>query len=168
MLFLLHRRRSFYPRNSECSDIQDSKTDTKNVLGISGVRAILERLSALADSNKKVATVAIGGINASNVQRVLFQSRATFKGLDGVAVVSGIIGATEPDKATRELRNLMAKPPPFYTMVNSKGNNPMELVCKIPAIVKKLGEKGVLCHNMINQVVTNFAANVALAVYAYS
>ena len=66
------------------------------IIGVQGTRAILQDLATI---EPQVKTVAIGGINASNVQRVLFQSRATAKGLDGVAVVSGIIGAEDPKAA---------------------------------------------------------------------
>ena len=63
-----------------------SKENTKSIIGIQGVRTILEDLAITKQSMK---TVAIGGINASNVERVMFQTRATAKGLDGVAIVSG-------------------------------------------------------------------------------
>ena len=66
------------------------------IIGVQGTRAILQDLATI---EPQVKTVAIGGINALNVQRVLFQSRATTKGLDGVAVVSGIISATDPKAA---------------------------------------------------------------------
>ena len=81
-----------------------SKEDTKSIIGIQGVHAILQDLSTM---KQQVKAVAIGGINASNVQRVLYQSKATPKGLDGVAVVSGIIAAKDPKGSAAQLRTLM-------------------------------------------------------------
>ena len=111
----------------------------------------------------KVATVAIGGINASNLQRVMYQSKATFKGLDGVAVVSAIVGAEDPKAVSSELRSLVCTPPAFATTHGSKATAVKDLLAAVPDVVKKLGQITPLCHNMTNLVVQNFAANVALS-----
>ena len=112
----------------------------------------------------KVPTVVIGGINTTNIQRVLYQSKATFKALDGVAVVSAIVGAPDPNKAASELQRLIRTPPAFATLsgTGKKCRDVKGLVDAVPAIVKKLGQVNPLCHNMTNLVVQNFAANVAL------
>lgn len=117
--------------------------------------------------DEKVSTVAIGGIKASNVQRVLYQSKATFKGLDGVAVISAIMAAKDPQAAASELRHRISTPPPFApaSSTGRKPRNVSTLLESVPAIVKKLGEVNPLCHNMTNLVVQNFAANVALSMY---
>ena len=115
--------------------------------------------------DEKVATIAIGGINAANVQRVMFQSKATFKGLDGVAVVSAIIAAKDPKRAATELRQLVGTPPPSVVKNVRKSKTVHELLEKIPNIVRQLGRVTPLCHNMTNLVVQNFAANVALSMY---
>lgn len=62
-----------------------TKTDTKQPFGLEGARQAV-KLS-------KHPTIGIGGINASNITAV----RAT--GLDGVAVVSAIMSATDPQQA---------------------------------------------------------------------
>jgi len=112
--------------------------------------------------------VAIGGINSTNIQRVLYQTKAAFRALDGVAVISAIVGAQDPKQAAAELRTLIRTPPAFATLTNP-GKRPREvqqLLDSVPAIVKKLGQETPLCHNMTNLVVQNFAANVALSMYA--
>ena len=116
--------------------------------------------------DKKVSTVAIGGINASNVQRVMYQSKSTFKGLDGVAVVSAVMAAEDPMQAAAELRTLIGNPPLFAKGVISSKTNVEDLLEKVPEIVRDVGVKTPLCHNMTNLVVQNFAANVALAIGA--
>ena len=111
--------------------------------------------------------MAIGGINASNVQRVMFQSRSGSRSLDGVAVVSSIIAATNPKASAKELRQLIHKLPPYHVAREDrdKVRDISAILEEVPHIVKRVGQAGVLSHNMINQVVTNFAANVALAMW---
>lgn len=141
-----------------------TKVDTKTTIGTAGTRKVLE---AIGDSGKNVSTVCIGGINATNIQRVMFQSSAPSKSLDGVAVVSAIIAASDPEKAASELFDLIINPPPFALAVSKneqKESDPSQLVQMVPAIIKKVGANVPLSHNMTNLVVQNFAANVALAV----
>ncbi|KAG9243871.1 Hydroxyethylthiazole kinase family-domain-containing protein [Calycina marina] len=129
-----------------------TKVDTKTTIGTAGTRKVLE---AISDSGKDVRTVCIGGINATNIQRVLFQSSAPSKSLDGVAVVSAIVAAKDPEKAAGDLLKLVKNPPCFATT---------QLLQSVPAIIKKVGATVPLSHNMTNLVVQNFAASVALAV----
>ncbi|KAH7348618.1 Hydroxyethylthiazole kinase family-domain-containing protein [Rhexocercosporidium sp. MPI-PUGE-AT-0058] len=141
-----------------------TKTNTKHIIGTAGTKEIL---SAIAEVGKDVRTVSIGGINASTLQRVLYQSSAPSKKLDGVAVVSAIIAANDPKKAATELLDLVNTPPPFAveSLANtSKPTSASELIKQIPNITKEVGSKTPLSHNMTNLVVQNFAANVALAV----
>jgi len=141
------------------------KTDSKQIIGTAGVKKVLGALSAM---DEKVSAVAIGGINSSNVQRIMYQSKASFKALDGIAVVSSIISAPDAKRAAEELKELLQKPPAFATTNNSKGKKQIDretLIQSVSSIVKKLGQARPLCHNMTNLVVQNFAANVALAMY---
>lgn len=140
-----------------------TKENTKSILGTAGVRNVLCRLSAV---NLTVPTVAIGGINASNVQRVMFQSKSPSKGLDGVAVVSAIMAAQDPKAAAAALLSSIRQVPNTMSPKADENRNVEILLGKIPAIVKELGVKSPLCHNMTNLVVQNFAANVALCVGA--
>ena len=164
-LCLPHQRKG-WPKSSRdvrscCKLISCSKENAKHVIGTAGTKAILSSLSAM---DEKVATVAIGGINADNVQRVMFQSKATFKGLDGVAIVSTIMTAKDPRRTAKEMRMLIGNPPPSVIRnVTKTKRSVQELLQQIPDIVRKLGHTMPLCHNMTNFVVQNFAANVALS-----
>ena len=69
----------------------DTKTDTAPVLGLNGLRKIRE--------NIKIPLVTIGGLNRSNAAQVIRN------GADGIAVVSAIVAAEDPEMASRELIN---------------------------------------------------------------
>ncbi|MDK2783361.1 MAG: thiamine-phosphate pyrophosphorylase, partial [Thermococcaceae archaeon] len=69
-----------------------TKRDVK-VIGLEGLRKILESV--------KIPVVAIGGINHENVREVLKT------GVDGVAVISAIIGAKNVRKATEDMRRIV-------------------------------------------------------------
>ncbi|KAL9591433.1 MAG: hypothetical protein Q9179_007728 [Wetmoreana sp. 5 TL-2023] len=142
-------------------DPKSSKEDTKSLIGTTGVREILGSITSLA---KQVSTVAIGGINANNIQHVLFKSQATAKKLDGVAVVSAIIAADDAKAAAQELRELAAKPSSFISGQLSQLEEVEDLLGRVNAVIKEVGLRKPLCHNMTNLVVQNLAANVALAV----
>ena len=81
-----------------------TKTDTRSIIGTAGTREILRAIS-----KSDIKTVSIGGINASTVQRVLYQSTPLpeNKSLDGVAVVSAIIASSDPQSSARDLRYLI-------------------------------------------------------------
>lgn len=124
-------------------------------------------MKAVAVEGRDVRTVCIGGINASTVQRVLYQASDSSKKLDGVAIVSAIVASKDPKKATEELLRLIKTPPPFAaaSLANTqKERDPAALLADVPKIIKAVGEKTPLSHNMTNLVVQNFAANVALSV----
>ncbi|EMD85697.1 hypothetical protein COCC4DRAFT_207730 [Bipolaris maydis ATCC 48331] len=129
----------------------NTKKNTKEIIGIPGIRKILRYLDQGSEAEKNVKTVCIGGVNASNVQRITHQLLAPTpiqpnpKTIDGVAVVSAIVGASDPKAASQSLLKLIKSPPPFKLKV------------------KQLGP---LSHNMTNLVVQNFAANVALSIGA--
>ena len=140
-----------------------TKEDTKSIIGTSGVQQIL---SSLADAGHAVKTVCIGGINASNAQRVLYQTTTSKKHLDGVAVVSAIMAANDPKQAASELHKFLEQPPPFATSVSKSDIKRADIMEKVPSIIKRMASKKPLCHNMTNLVVQNFAANVAIAIGA--
>ncbi|KAK2746091.1 hypothetical protein FQN57_003431 [Myotisia sp. PD_48] len=146
-----------------------TKTNTKSIIGPAGVRKILASISQL---EPKVGTVAIGGINLENVQRILYQSRSANKSLDGVAVVSAIISAPEPQDAASSFSTAISRDPPFALNPPPQRKNAprvsevSDLLDDVDAIVRDVAISSPLCHNMINFVVANFAANVALAIGA--
>lgn len=151
-----------------------------------GLQQLLMRIPA----ESPVKTVCIGGINASNASRVVWQSAApppplppsatsTTRGraLDGIAVVSAVVAAADPEAAARELRALVSAAPAFAapspsddsssSSISSIGDNDA-LASKLlptlmPELVGAVDAQGPLSHNMTNLVVQNLAANVALA-----
>ncbi|KAF7503637.1 hypothetical protein GJ744_003415 [Endocarpon pusillum] len=140
-----------------------TKEDTKSIIGTAGIAAILQAMEDF-----KLPSVAIGGINASNVQRVLHQTSISARhSLDGVAVVSAIVAAKDPRKAASELKylvqNAATKIYPAILPNAVAVKDTAALIQRVPNIVKKHGETNPLCHNMTNLVVQNFAANVCLA-----
>ncbi|KAI0180016.1 TMP-TENI-domain-containing protein [Hypoxylon sp. FL1284] len=143
-----------------------TKENTKSIIGVEGVQEILLKIAA---EGWPVKTVCIGGINASNVSRVMWQSTGKGKSLDGVAVVSAIMAAQDPEAASKELAQLVKSPPAFAkaaVMPGQQSRSPNELLSLIPYIIKAVDSKKPLSHNMTNLVVQNFAANVALSVGA--
>ncbi|KAA8650433.1 hypothetical protein EYZ11_011374 [Aspergillus tanneri] len=141
-----------------------TKTNTRSILGTAGTRAILD---ALSTSGRSVRTVSIGGINLSNVQRVLYQSKSQNKGLDGVAIVSAIMAADDPKAAAEAFVQHIATPPRFVrSLVPPPIRDVLALVEDVPRIVHKVVQGNPLVHNMINFVVANFVANVALSIGA--
>ncbi|EGE02884.1 hydroxyethylthiazole kinase [Trichophyton equinum CBS 127.97] len=141
-----------------------TKTNTKSIIGTAGVKRILNCVASL---NPRVGTVAIGGINLDNVQRIIYQSQDTKKGLEGVAIVSAIMAAENPRATAALFLDKVSKNPAFATIPTPPRENEEELLLsKVDGLVRKVATVHPLCHNMINYVVANFAANVALAVGA--
>lgn len=138
-----------------------TKEDTKSIIGTAGVQHILDSLSTAGHA---VKTVCIGGINSGNAQRVLYQSTSPNKKLDGIAVVSGIMAASDPKQAASDLRRLVSSPPPFATSIANSSLSQKDIMTRAPTIIKYMASKKPLCHNMTNLVVQNFAANVAIAI----
>lgn len=131
------------------------KTNTKNIIGISGVRRILE---AIADAGyRDIPTVCIGGINGLNVKAVLLQSRSPEKCLDGVAVVSAIMAAQEPAIAAIRLRNDISDTLETHGMLrlsvteDRKQTRPSFLRPMVQ-LIKAVNDTTPLTHNMTNQV----------------
>ncbi|MGD8367261.1 MAG: thiamine phosphate synthase [Desulfobacterales bacterium] len=70
-----------------------TKTDTAPALGLEGLRQIRAAVA--------LPLVGIGGLNAKNAARVIEH------GADGVAVVSAIVSADDPEQAARELYGIV-------------------------------------------------------------
>ncbi|KAK3380054.1 Hydroxyethylthiazole kinase family-domain-containing protein [Lasiosphaeria ovina] len=143
-----------------------TKTNTKDIIGTAGVRNILQEV---AHAGQTVRTVCIGGINESNVARVLFQSAAPSKSLDGVALVSAIMAAPDPEAAAHKLLHLVKRPPHFGRPTAESPPRPvdaLQIVASAADIITAIHKTTPLSHNMTNLVVQNFAANLALAVGA--
>ncbi|MCP4682349.1 MAG: thiamine phosphate synthase [Desulfobacterales bacterium] len=72
-----------------------TKTDTAPPLGLKGI----EEIRAVVD----IPIVGIGGLNETNAREVIKS------GADGVAVVSAIVSADDPETASRTLRKIIDK-----------------------------------------------------------
>ncbi|KAI1423615.1 Hydroxyethylthiazole kinase family-domain-containing protein [Xylaria sp. FL1777] len=143
-----------------------TKKNTKNIIGVEGLQQILLQL---AEAKSTVKTVCIGGINASNISRVVWQSTARDRSIDGVAVVSAIMASRDPEASAWELRKLIKTPPAFArgaVTVEQQNYSPQQLINLVPEIIRTVSMEKPLSHNMTNLVVQNFAANVALCVGA--
>ncbi|KAM0721803.1 hypothetical protein Q7P37_002728 [Cladosporium fusiforme] len=141
-----------------------TKDNVKSVIGTRGVQRILTTL--VESGLGHVKTVCIGGMNAANSQRILYQSATPEKQLDGVAIVSAIMGSNDPKAAAANISKLINTEAPF---VSSKAKHSLTrdtIVAAVPDLIARTAAKKPLCHNMTNLVVQNFAANVALAVGA--
>lgn len=142
-----------------------TKTDTKSIIGTKGLQEILG--ATTTGTEKSIPCVAIGSINATNVQRVLHQSAHGTNRLNGVAIVSAIMASPDPQASARQLLSLIkATPETFYAAVPS-GVTPSttlsDLLTRISDIIKTHVTSSPLSHNMTNTVVQNFAANVSIA-----
>ncbi|KAJ9633447.1 thiamine biosynthetic bifunctional enzyme [Knufia peltigerae] len=144
-----------------------TKTDTKSIIGTRGLQEILAACDT--GTEKSIPCVAIGSINASNVQRVLHQSADGSNRLNGVAVVSAIVAAPDPKASSQQLSDLIRTTPETYyaavppSKLSSWTTNVPGLLSQVPSIIKTHFTSSVLCHNMTNTVVQNFVANVCLA-----
>ncbi len=72
-----------------------TKKDAKEPIGVEGLRKIVEAV--------KVPVVAIGGINRKNIEKVLEV------GVSGVAVISAIANAENPEKEARMLLEIVKR-----------------------------------------------------------
>ncbi|KAJ4363633.1 thiamine biosynthetic bifunctional enzyme [Neocucurbitaria cava] len=157
----------------------NTKKNTKDIIGVNGIRKILRFLDTKDAATKEVKSVCIGGVNASNLQRIIHQLSAPTpnnlnpKTIDGVAIVSAIIGASNPKEASEHLSHLLATPPPFkasssepHFWLEKDDDEISHLLSEAIKATKAVREKSPLSHNMTNLVVQNFAANVALSIGA--
>ncbi|KAI8356036.1 TMP-TENI-domain-containing protein [Mortierella sp. GBAus27b] len=138
----------------------------KRTLGPIGVRAILEVIPA--DSPLK--TVVIGGIKQDNTRRVVAHSAGAHgRILDGVAVVTGIVGAEDAKEASKQL---LVEYKAGYDLASKRFRKQQEgpqtwelneFLKGFPQLLTTLREKSPLTHHISNFVVMNDTANATLA-----
>ncbi|WPK24319.1 hypothetical protein PUMCH_001587 [Australozyma saopauloensis] len=138
-----------YPTNTK---------DVKSVVGPIGIRKSLQVLRDHSQNNKRIESVAIGGINHTNVAKVLLQcSLGNFNekyGVDGVAVVSCIMAAKDAAVASVNLLKAIQTSSPLEVKTLDSEYNYSEFPQK-PMV-----------HHITNNVVKNFSANVTLSIGA--
>ncbi|KAJ9123494.1 hypothetical protein QFC24_003708 [Naganishia onofrii] len=153
----------------------------KLCLGVDGVGEVLDVLAeGQKVSAKEVKSVAIGGIHLPNLPQLLHGSPSPkhLKGLDGVAVISDIVGSPEPENAARKLRAVLdsyhraRKDQAGLHAVfgfNLTGNsgyskrNEKELLEAAAGLIAVVRESTPLAHQITNIVVANDSANATLA-----
>ena len=104
-------------------------------------------------------TVAIGGLNASNVARVRYQSETLSDGakLDGVAVVSALMSADNPREAAGELKRIFVGTPSFIILQTWKPRQnlkAMDLRTEIARVLKDVQKETPLVHHLTNNVIS--------------
>jgi thiamine-phosphate diphosphorylase / hydroxyethylthiazole kinase len=127
-----------------------------------GIKGLREILKFTASQKPPVRTVAIGGLNVSNIARVRYQSETEELGarLDGVAVVSALMGASNPKQAAEELRRVFESPPSF--IIRQKAFSPsVEFTLEhmkddITRILNAVQEQTPLVHHLTNNVFPSF------------
>lgn len=134
-----------------------SKKNLKGIIGPEGTRHILLALSAKGHGH--VPTVCIGGINASNTPQVLFRGSPPEKPLDGIAVVSAIVAARDPEAASRQLLGLVrgsaalrSRTMSALTAATAAPGTKEDVLRLVPAAIKAVHEQKPLSHNMTNLV----------------
>ncbi|KAF3908095.1 hypothetical protein ABW21_db0206688 [Orbilia brochopaga] len=105
-----------------------------------------------------------------NVQSILYKSRPpSATPLAGIAVVSAIIGAADPDAAAAELLTLTrtpppwAPPPPSQTTIFTDFYLPL-ILSRVITTLRVVKERKPLIHHITNGVVKTFSANITLSI----
>lgn len=144
-----------------------TKTDTKTPLGAGpiGIRAMLLELGKRNhNSPNPIRCVGIGGINETNVAKVMYQCQVPGQHLDGVAIVSCIMAKPEADQATVILKQQFESTPPWVKGFETTEYN--DCTQAITNQVQKVRKTSPLVHHITNNVVKNFSANITLAIGA--
>ncbi|EFC49686.1 thiamine-phosphate pyrophosphorylase [Naegleria gruberi] len=131
-----------------------TKKDAGQAVGLDGLKELVSYVRHTTRNGKHVGLVAIGGIGKENISQVMEC------GVDGVAVVSSVVGAESALQASRELRSTIN----YYQMnqSNDKARVREEMVQALLDIKKTRP----LIHNLTNNVVTTQTANSLLAIGA--
>jgi len=137
-----------------------SKADAKGTLGPRGVATVLESMGDAA-----CQTVTIGGINGGNLARVLHGSVApSGRRLDGVAVISAIIGSPDPRSRSRELREIIDA---ARSLSPSRAPMTVDAIrAALPKLFEQTRSHGAVVQQITNTVVQNDSANITLALGA--
>lgn len=131
-----------------------TKALKKIPFGPSGLRRILTIMRD--EGGADIPCVAIGGLDQTNVQKVLYTSAIPGKSVDGVAVVSCIMAQKDCKSATESLVDLIQNPGPWFCKVAQKP--------ELSAVLEAITQYTPMIHHITNDVVKNFSANVTLAV----
>lgn len=125
-----------------------------------GPEGLQHTLDVLSDRGYcDIPAVCIGGLNASNVMQVMFRGSSPKKPLDGVAVVSAIVAAADPEAASRQLLDLVQKSNQLSrrrgnpnTSLSAAATTREGILKLVPEVIKAVHEQKPLSHNMTNLV----------------
>lgn len=131
------------------------KKNTKSVIGPEGLKHTLEVLDK--NGHGAVPVVCIGGLNASNIFSVMFRGSPKVNPVDGVAIVSAIMAAEDPQAVSRHLLDLVVKSDklnrsPLLRSGQSGINTKVDILDLVPRVIKTVHETKPLTHNMTNLV----------------
>jgi thiamine-phosphate diphosphorylase / hydroxyethylthiazole kinase len=133
-------------------------TSTKRLTApLCGIRGLREVLKSVESGDYPVKTVAIGGLNASNVGRVRYQSsiRETQTFIDGVAVVSALMSAENPRETANQLKQAFLETPIFITQPTWKPTRNLKAIDlrnEIVKILTTIQKETPLVHHLTNNV----------------
>jgi thiamine-phosphate diphosphorylase/hydroxyethylthiazole kinase len=100
--------------------------------------------------------VCIGGINTGNAQSVIVESRAAGRSLDGIAVVSVIMGADDPEDSAGRLLEIIRDGLPSKVRAADEDQLSAESASLYANIIKSVHDSTPLSHNMTNLVSSYF------------
>ncbi|TFY68790.1 hypothetical protein EVJ58_g794 [Rhodofomes roseus] len=140
----------------------------KNLNAIVGVRGLGDMLRKL--DGTEVKAVAIGGIKSTNALHCLHGSvSVTGHALDGLAIVSDIVGSPEPKLAAGKLASVVrafkAHSPSSFSLPGAQ-YAPESIKAQVGSLVSAVRKHSPLVHQITNTVVTNQSANATLALGA--
>jgi thiamine-phosphate diphosphorylase/hydroxyethylthiazole kinase len=133
-------------------------TSTKRLtVPLCGIKGLREILKFAASQKPPVKTVAIGGLNISNVGRVRYQSETPSVGakLDGVAIVSALMSVDNPRETASQLKHSFQGRPNFITpqvwspTADLNANN---LANEITKVLQTIQQETPLVHHLTNNV----------------
>lgn len=131
-----------------------TKKLTVPLCGIKGLRQIIK---FAASQSPPVKTVAIGGLNKSNIARVMYQSATPSENatLNGVAIVSALMSADNPREAAANLKSLVQSTPTFVVQQDWKPEldlNATSIGSEITRILMEVQKETPLVHHLTNNV----------------
>jgi len=133
-----------------------TKKDAGESVGLDGLKKLVQyvRRVTVDRGQEHVGVVAIGGIGLTNVKEVMEC------GVDGVAVVSSVVGAPSALTASQQLRKVV------NVFQNGDGVLKAEVREAMVQNLLNLKQLRPLVHNITNNVVTTQSANALLAIGA--
>ncbi|KAI8069446.1 Hydroxyethylthiazole kinase family-domain-containing protein [Gongronella butleri] len=135
-----------------------TKNLTKQPLGIQGIQGILKSIAS-----RPIPAVAIGGINLTNAEQLLVESRHEDVHLAGLAIVSAIIAANDPKAVCESFSDILTRSIPRQ---GSQRQSAEYILAHLPRAVSLLRSATPMIHHITNNVVINDNANATLAVGA--